>query len=107
MRYVALAPCMSGPACTTTYQCPLAGGYFAWIVVRASAAPVPSATTWFSAYRIPPGCWQLPECTCDTCCEFAASPVTISSIVVDVLVLVTKIFPDALVWIPLMTNCSP
>src|SRR5207249_2085285 len=96
-----------GPACTTTYQCPLAGGYFAWIVVRASAAPVPSATTWFSANRIPPGCWQLPECTCEMCDEFDARPVMFSSMVVDVGAVVTMIFPDALVWIPPSTNCRP
>ena len=34
-------------------------------------------------------------------------PVTISSMVVDVGVVVTKIFPEALVWIPPNANCCP
>src|SRR5204863_4073020 len=54
-----------------------------------------------------PCCWQLPECTCETCVEFDARPVMIRSMVVDVGVVVTTIFPEALVWIPLSTNCSP
>src|SRR5258706_4410062 len=44
---------------------------------------------------------------CETCDVSDPSPVTISSMVVDVGVVVTKIFPDALVWIPPSANCCP
>ena len=73
--YAALDPCMSAPWCTTTYQWPDAGGKAAGTCVRASAAPVPSATTWFSPNLIGPGALQLPVWTCDTWDEPASSPV--------------------------------
>src|SRR6266699_6407281 len=44
---------------------------------------------------------------CETCDVSDPRPVTISSMVVDVGVVVTKIFPEALVWIPPRANCCP
>src|ERR1051326_1253126 len=77
------------------------------MVVRVSAAPVPSATTWLSAKRIPPCAVHVPEWTCETWDELGARPVICSSIVVLLPLLVTRILPLAVVLMPLSGNCSP
>src|SRR5437773_3294264 len=86
---------MSGPACTTTYQCPLAGGYLWLRVVLVSAMPWPSATTWFNANAMPPRCWQLPRWMWETCEEAACRLMIFSSIVVLVGPGVTRMVPLA------------
>src|SRR5207247_2708460 len=86
---------MSGPACTTTYQCPLAGGYLWLRVVLVSAMPWPSATTWFNANAMPPRCWQLPRWMWETCEEAACRLMIFSSIVVLVGPGVTRMVPFA------------
>ena len=74
---------MSGPACTTTYHVPLAGGYLRFIsVVLTSESPWPSATTWFKANAMPPRDWHVPRWMCETWDEFACRPLTFSSMAV-------------------------
>src|SRR2546430_6865558 len=74
---------MSGPACTTTYHVPLAGGYLRFIsVVLTSESPWPSATTWFKANAMPPRDWHVPRWMCETWDEFACRPPTFSSMAV-------------------------
>src|SRR5438046_10350917 len=71
---------MSGPACTTTYHVPLAGGYLRFIsVVLTSESPWPSATTWFKANAMPPRDWHVPRWMCETWDEFACRPLPFSS----------------------------
>src|SRR5881397_1208225 len=86
---------MSGPACTTTYQWPLGGGYFWVIVDLVSAVPCPSAMTGFSAKAMLPRSWQPPMWMCDTCRDVACRPVISTSIVVPVALAVTTIVPVA------------
>lgn len=72
---MAFEPPRSGPACTTTYQVPLAGGYTAPLMfVVTSALPCPSAITCISANAMFPRCVQLPMWTCEMCDELAWSP---------------------------------
>src|SRR6185312_3250904 len=92
---------MSGPAWTTTYQCPVAGGYVAFKVVRVVAWPVPSATTWFRAKAIPPFWVQLPRWMCETCDELGGRLLMLSW-------MVTLPVPDEVtVMVPLAGVLTP
>ena len=107
---MAFVPPRSGPACTTTYQVPLAGGYTApGIKVVTSALPCASAMTCLRAMAIFPRCVQLPMWMCEMCDESACSPWTTTSTVTlgGAAVVVTFNVPAAVVLIPLSLKLKP